>query len=124
MPSRAGGVDAVGRALSIENRPTASVCFNDAVAFGVCDGLRARRIEPGSDFAVIGFDDVIEAKTAVPALTTVSVDPEGMGRRAAQLLLKQINAGKPDAEAIVTSVRIVVRESCGSKDNTQGRKLG
>jgi LacI family transcriptional regulator len=124
MPSRAGGVDAVGRALSIENRPTASVCFNDAVAFGVCDGLRARRIEPGSDFAVIGFDDVIEAKTAVPALTTVSVDPEGMGRRAAQLLLKQINAGKPEAEAIVTSVRIVVRESCGSKDNTQGRKLG
>lgn len=124
VPSRAGGVDAVGRALSIENRPTAAVCFNDAVAFGVCDGLRARRIEPGSDFAVIGFDDVIEAKTAVPALTTVSVDPEGMGRRAAQLLLKQINAGKPDAEAIVTSVRIVVRESCGSKDNTQGRKLG
>lgn len=122
-PSRAGGVDAIGRALSIPDRPTAAVCFNDAVAFGVCDGLRARRMEPGRDFAVVGFDDVIEAKTAVPALTTISVDPQGMGRRAAQLLLKQINAGKADAESIVNSVRLVIRESCGAKQKQSERKL-
>lgn len=113
-PSRAGGVDAIGRALAIDMKPTAAVCFNDAVAFGVCDGLRASGLEPGRDFAVVGFDDVIEAKTAVPALTTISVDPQGMGRRAAQLLLKQISAGKAEAEAIVSSVRLVVRESCGA----------
>ncbi|OQP86759.1 LacI family transcriptional regulator [Rhizobium rhizosphaerae] len=113
-PSRAGGFDAIGRALALADPPTAAVCFNDAVAFGACDGLRAAGIEPGKDFALIGFDDVIEAKTAVPALTTISVDPQGMGRRAAQLLLKQISAGKPEAEAIVASVRLVVRESCGA----------
>lgn len=113
-PSRAGGAEAVGPMLAASNRPTAAICFNDAVAFGVCDGLRARRLEPGRDFAVIGFDDVIEAKTAVPALTTISVDPQGMGRRAAQLLLKQINAGKAEPESIISSVRLVVRESCGA----------
>jgi LacI family transcriptional regulator len=113
-PSRAGGAEAVGRALSMADKPTGAVCFNDAVAFGVCDGLRSRRREPGVDFAVVGFDDVIEAKTAVPALTTISVDPQGMGRRAAQLLLKQINAGKAEAESIVSSVRLMVRESCGA----------
>jgi LacI family transcriptional regulator len=113
-PSRAGGVDAVGRAMAMPDRPSAALCFNDAVAFGACDGLRARRLEPGEDFAVVGFDDVIEAGTAVPALTTVAVDPQGMGRRAAQLLLKQINAGKPEPETIVTAVRLVVRESCGA----------
>ena len=114
-PSRAGGAEAVSRALTNGGEPTAAVCFNDAVAFGVCDGLRARGIEPGESFAVVGFDDVIEAKTAVPSLTTVSVDPQGMGRRAAQLLLKQINAGRAEPEAIVSSVRLVVRESCGSR---------
>lgn len=114
-PSRAGGVLALQKALSHTQRPTAAICFNDAVAFGVCDGLRATGIEPGSGFAVIGFDDVIEAQTAVPALTTISVDPQGMGRRAAQLLLKKINSGNMDSEAIVTPVRLVRRRSCGEE---------
>jgi hypothetical protein len=61
----------------------------------VCGPAVSNRAE---DFAVVGFDDVIEAKTAVPALTTISVDPQGIGQRAAQMLLKQINAGKPEAE--------------------------
>lgn len=113
-PSRAGGVVALERLMTIPERPTAALCLNDAVAFGVCDGLRAHGLEPGKSFAIIGFDDVIEAKTAVPALTTVSVDPQGMGQRAAQLLLKQINSGQRDQEAITTSVRLVVRQSCGA----------
>jgi LacI family transcriptional regulator len=113
-PSRAGGVAALERMMATgRDTPTAALCFNDAVAFGVCDALRSRRLEPGIDFGVIGFDDVIEAKSAVPALTTVSVDPQGIGQKAAQLLLKQINAGKAQAESVRTSVRLVVRQSCG-----------
>lgn len=113
-PSRAGGVEAIARALTIADRPTGAVCFNDATAFGACDGLRAHQMESGRDFAVVGFDDVIEAKTTVPALTTISVDPQSMGRRAAQMLLKQINAGKVEAESVISAVRLVVRESCGA----------
>ena len=114
-PSRVGGMVAIERCLAHANRPTAALCFNDAVAFGVCDGLRKVRLDPGADFAVVGFDDVIEAKTAVPALTTVSIDPQGMGRRAAQLLLKQINAGKVEPEAVVSPAHLVVRRSCGAE---------
>jgi LacI family transcriptional regulator len=98
----------------------AGIAFDDD--FGVCDGLRARRLEPGVDFAVVGFDDVIEAESAVPALTTISVDPQGMGRRAAQLLLKQINSGKVEAEAIVSAVRLVVRQSSGAGLDTTARR--
>lgn len=112
--SRAGGAVAIAQALALAEPPTAALCFNDAAAFGACDGLRSKGREPGRDFAVVGFDDVIEAETAVPALTTVSVDPQAMGRRAAQMLLKQINAGRVEPEAIVSSVRLVVRESCGA----------
>lgn len=121
--ARAGGVAAVERALSLPVPPTAALCFNDAAAFGVCDGLRARGKEPGRDFAVVGFDDVIEAETAVPALTTVSVDPQGMGRRAAQMLLKQINAGRIEPEAVVSSVRLVVRESCGAARISKEKRI-
>ncbi|MFC0244689.1 LacI family DNA-binding transcriptional regulator [Falsochrobactrum ovis] len=113
-PSRAGGVAALERMLLSGAKPTATVCFNDAVAFGVCDGLRSVKLEPGRDFGVVGFDDVIEAKTAVPALTTISVDPQNMGERAAHLLLKQINSERVEAEAQRLSVRLVVRASCGA----------
>lgn len=123
VPSRAGGVEAISRLLSLDAKPTGAVCFNDAVAFGVCDGLRAHRLEPGRDFAVVGFDDVIEAKTTVPALTTISIDPQGMGRRAAQLLLKQINAGNAEPESIVSSVRLVVRETCGATQGGDTRRI-
>lgn len=112
-PSRAGGAVAMGAVLSMREPPTAAICFNDAVAFGACDGLRAKGLEPGRDFGIVGFDDVIEARTAVPSLTTVSVDPQGMGRRAATLLLKQINARTNDPETVITSVRLVVRDSSG-----------
>lgn len=121
--SRAGGVAAIERALLLPEAPTAALCFNDAAAFGVCDGLRTAGKEPGRDFAVVGFDDVIEAETAVPALTTVSVDPQGMGRRAAQLLLKQINAGRVEPETIVSSVRLVVRQSCGAGQTDRTRRI-
>lgn len=121
--SRAGGLAAIERAMLVADPPTAALCFNDAAAFGVCDGLRAKGKEPGRDFAVVGFDDVIEAEAAVPALTTVSVDPQGMGRRAAQLLLKQINAGKVEPEAIVSSVRLVVRQSCGAGRTSMERRI-
>lgn len=121
-PSRAGGVTAIERMLSRPGeRPTAALCFNDAVAFGVCDGLRARRLEPGVDFSVIGFDDVIEARSAVPALTTVNVDPQRMGQKAAQLLFKQINAGNAEPETIRTPVRLAVRQSCGAPVGTTTR---
>jgi len=113
-PSRAGGVEAIGELLDRGgNVPTAALCFNDAVAFGVCDGLRARRFEPGMHFSVVGFDDVIEARSAVPGLTTVSVNPQRMGQQAAQLLFKQISAGRAEIENVRTSVRLVVRESTG-----------
>ena len=58
----------------------------------------------------------------MPALTTISVDPQGMGRRAAQLLLKQINSGKVEAEAIVSAVRLVVRQSSGAGLDTTARR--
>lgn len=119
-PSRAGGVSAIHQLLARRGgAATASVCFNDAVAFGVCDGLRAQRLEPGVDFSVVGFDDVIEARSTVPALTTVSVHPQRMGQQAAQLLFKQINSGRTEVEAIRTGVRLVVRESTGRPLATQ-----
>ena len=119
MPSRAGGVVAMQRALSLANPPGAALCLNDAVAFGACDALRGAGREPGRDCAIVGFDDVIESKSAVPALTTVATDPQGIGRQAAQLLMQQIAADSIRPEHITMPVTLTIRQSCGTGKGPQ-----
>ena len=112
-PTREGGWLALDLALAQRDPPTAAICFNDIVAFGVCLGLRRRGIRPGDGFAVIGFDDVAEAAHADPPLTTVAVDVMGLGERAAQAVLTAIATGRQRAEDHVGAVQLAVRESCG-----------
>ena len=111
--NRKGGMACLDIALSLPNPPTAAVCFNDAVAFGVMLALRKRGLEPGRDFAVVGFDDVVEAQHYVPALTSVAVDTAGLGERAAHSVLRMIQSRTTRAEDHVGAVNLVVRESCG-----------
>lgn len=111
--NRKGGMACLDKVLASENQPTAALCFNDAVAFGAMLALRKHGLEPGRDFAVVGFDDVVEAEHYVPALTSVSVDTAGLGERAAHAVLKMIQTRTTRAEDHIGAVNLVVRESCG-----------
>jgi LacI family transcriptional regulator len=114
-PTRDFGASSVALFRRGGNPPTAVLAFNDAVALGICQGLRRDGLEPGRDIAVIGFDDIAEARYAAPALTTVAVDPQGVGERAAQMVLRMIGNGRSDTEEHIGAVHLVVRESCGAK---------
>lgn len=113
--NRGGGARALADVMRIASTPTAAVCFNDAVALGACLALQRRGIEPGAGFAIVGFDDVEEASLAVPALTTVAVDPKGLGERAAHRLVRAIETGQPIVQDYVGAISLVVRESCGAR---------
>jgi LacI family transcriptional regulator len=97
--------------LDLSAPPTAVVCFNDVVAFGAMLGLRSRNLVPGQDFSVIGFDDVAEATLWRPALTTVSVVRETVGKTAVQLLLRRIEEFDSPVETIMLPTRFVVRDT-------------
>ena len=120
-PTRDGGLEAIEAVLSHNTPADAVLCFNDVVAFGVMLGLRRKGLEAGRDFGVVGFDDVREARDHTPALTTVAVDSEGIGARAAQAALRMIESGRISAEEQTTSVHLVVRESCGARIRGIGR---
>ena len=111
----------IDTALASAAPPTAALCFNDAVAFGAMLGLRRHGREAGRDFAVVGFDDVVEAQHYIPALTSVAVDAAGLGERAAHAVLKMIQARTTRAEDHIGSVSLMVRESCGAeRHDTKG----
>lgn len=109
--SRRGGFDAVESMMELPNPPTAALCYNDVVAFGVMLGLRAAGIEPGAKFGVIGFDDVAEASMWQPSLTTVATGPVKMGEQVAQLMLRRIADPDMPIEQLFIPPRLIQRDS-------------
>jgi LacI family transcriptional regulator len=122
-PTRSFGAEAVKALLALGDKPTACVCFNDVIAFGVMLGLRQLGLEPGCDFAVVGCDDLAEAALWTPALTTVAVDTIGMGEAAARLLIERsADFGRPRRQ-IVLQPRLIVRASSGPSRLRRARRL-
>ena len=115
--TRRAGAETIGTLLDRPDPPTAALCFNDVVAFGVMLGLEARGLKAGRDIAVTGFDDVPEAALSRPALTTVATSARQIGQEAARLLLRRIADPQGPQERVILPSRLVVRESCG--DMTQ-----
>ena len=100
--------------LALDQPPTAALCYNDVVAFGVMLGLQAAGRLPGHDFDVIGFDDIEEAALWQPALTTVAIDPHRIGAEAARLLLERIENPDGPPRRVILPPQLVVRESCAA----------
>ena len=65
-----GGRAACSALLDSASPPTAFVCVSDTIALGVWTELTSRGLQPGTDAAVIGFDDTRAA--AVIGLTSVA----------------------------------------------------
>jgi DNA-binding LacI/PurR family transcriptional regulator len=65
--------------------PSAILAISDALALGVLEVLRNRRLEPGRDVSVTGFDDVPAAAAA--GLTTVRQPIREKGRLMGRMLL-------------------------------------
>ena len=116
-PTREDGARAVGELmLGKPTDPTAILCYNDICAFGVMVALADLGLNIGRDCAVIGFDDIAEAKHYRPALTTVNIGARRIGEAAAQLLLRQIKAPGGPPENVVLPPRLIIRSSCGGQN--------
>lgn len=74
-------------------RPDVIVCGSDWLAQGVLVEAAHRGIKVPEDLAVIGFGDFNFARDLEPALTTVHIDGEAIGRLAANLMLKALGDG-------------------------------
>jgi LacI family transcriptional regulator len=112
-PTRDGGHAAIRELMAHEDPPTAALCYNDVVAFGVMLGLQAGGRTPGQGFAVVGFDDIAEAALWHPALTTISIDPRRIGAEAARLLLERIANPAAPLHRVILPPTLAVRASCG-----------
>jgi LacI family transcriptional regulator len=109
-----GGGAAVAQLSNLREPATAALCFNDVVAIGLIRALTQAGVTVGRDFAVIGFDDIEEAKHTLPALTSVAANGRNLGSRAAQILMRQIASEDFEPETVLCPTSLIIRASCGT----------
>ena len=98
--------------LQLSNRPTAIFTTGDPAAIRVMETLRLHGLQIPQDMSLIGFDDVPQAVTVYPRLTTVHHPLNEMGQEAVRVLLQQIENPDAPPQHIQLETKLVTRESC------------
>ena len=92
--------------------PTALFCSNDIIAYGCIKAFKEKAIRIPEDISVIGFDNLPSSAMMEPALTTIEVSKQQIGRLAVQLLSDRILAkNSQPTSKILVSGQLVERAS-------------
>jgi len=110
--TEASGYEAMRRLLP--HVPDAVFAASDAMALGCLRALREAGQRVPEDVAVVGFDDLPQAATSDPPLTTVRQPIQRAGVLAVDMLIDILENGAEPARRMVLPTKLVVRSSCGS----------
>jgi DNA-binding LacI/PurR family transcriptional regulator len=110
------GLAGVEHFLTLIDRPSALVCFNDLMAIGVLKGLQMAGVHVPAEFSVTGFDNIVLAAYTNPPLTTFDQPKRYIGAESARLVLERLNApvsGDTAGQPIVRRLKgsLLIRET-------------
>ncbi|GAP37818.1 LacI family DNA-binding transcriptional regulator [Piscinibacter sakaiensis] len=96
--------------LALPEHPTALVCGNDVIAYGVLLEAERSGIRVPDDLSVMGFDDLEWSRHLRPSLTTMHLPTDEVWTRAGDYLMRTLG-GQPAAMHHEVDASLVVRES-------------
>lgn len=117
---RANGAETMRTLLSSGVDFDAVFCLNDTLAFGAMRVLEEAGRSVPADVAVVGFDDIEEARYSIPSLTTVHPGQDWIAHTAVDALMERIaSQAKGISATPVTQFAdftIIARESALAAD--------
>ena len=105
-------VEAARSLLTRDDRPTAVFAANDMSALGVLQAAREQGLRVPEDLSVIGFDDIPEARSSTPPLTTLAQPLQDIGAQALRMLIELLD-GHDVPSRVHLPAELVVRGSTG-----------
>jgi len=109
--SRASGEEAIHTLWDARGvRPDAIVAADDVMALGAMDGLFARGLRVPEDVALMGFNDIEEARFAAVPLTTVRQPLYEQGKQAVRATLAALRGAAP-TEPVILATELIKRRS-------------
>jgi LacI family transcriptional regulator len=93
--------------------PTAIISGGNQILVGSLRVLEQRGLEVGQDISLVTCDDVPLSELHRPPIASISRDTVGLGRTAAELLLRRLRDGD-EPEAVVLPTTFTPRASCAA----------
>ena len=110
--TREGGYESMNCLLALQSPPTAVFASSDVMAIGALMAIQEKGLQVPDDVSLVGFDDIAEASTTTPKLTTIYQPKYQAGQVAAQLLFDRIEGAPPgERQKVVLSHQLVIRDS-------------
>lgn len=109
---------------AIAVRPSAWFCVNDLLAVELLELGQRRGMECPRDFAIVGFDDLQQARAITPGISTLHVDPEYYARRTVELLVARLGDPTRPAELVRVIPPLIVRGSSGGREVAPAEDAG
>jgi signal transduction histidine kinase/DNA-binding LacI/PurR family transcriptional regulator/CheY-like chemotaxis protein len=92
---------------------SAVLASNDLSCLGAIEALKAAGRRIPEDVAVIGFDDILDARSLSPSLTTIRHPTFSLGYRVVQTLLEAVRGERRGNSQVVVPPQLIIRQSCG-----------
>ncbi|AWB85594.1 LacI family DNA-binding transcriptional regulator [Mycetocola zhujimingii] len=110
---RRNGAEAMRAMLASDVRFDAVFGLNDTLALGAMRVLQEAGLRVPADVAVIGFDDLDEAKYSLPTLSTIDPGRDEIADTAVRVLAERIDnrLGPHTPRRYLTDFRVIPRES-------------
>ena len=119
-----GGATAALALLKEPRLPTAILCGNDLTAIGAMGALENAGVGVPQTVSVVGFDDVYFAHLARPALTTIRLPREELGKLALEALDRTLRSKRKSGSLYTCETELVVRGSTGPVSHRSSTRRG
>lgn len=94
---------------------SAVIASNDLSCLGAIETLTAAGKRIPQDVAVIGFDDILDARSITPPLTTIRHPTSALGYQAVSTIKEVIEKKRSEFSKVVVPPQLIVRQSCGCR---------
>lgn len=94
-------------------RPDAIVTTDDLLSLGILKAMKEMGID---DIRVTGFNNSLQGASRSPALTSVDINPDRLGSRAAELLIQNLRKEEIAQHSYIVETELIVRDSSRSRE--------
>ncbi len=96
--------------LESDNPPDAILAFNDIITYAAFDAIKDKGLRIPEDVAIMGFTDGESAAFVTPKLSAIMDQAHLQGKKACELLLKNINGDKKIYKEVIPMI-LKIRDS-------------